>query len=151
MEGARTDPGACRRIREHLAGLGKTAGTAGNALFYLAVADRFFSVVVASLGAAGLVTEKDGQWRRVVIEKPFGHDLPSAKALNAEILKTLQEHQIYRMDHFLGKETVQNIMALRFANRLLQPLSNRQQTDHGPIPPAGTVAAQHPGTVYDKP
>jgi hypothetical protein len=70
------------------------------------------------------VTEKDGQWRRVVIEKPFGHDLPSAKALNAEILKTLQEHQIYRMDHFLGKETVQNIMALRFANGLFEPLWN---------------------------
>ena len=69
----------------------------------------------------GLTTEKDGQWRRVVIEKPFGHDLASAKALNAEILKTLQESQIYRIDHFLGKETVQNIMALRFANGLFEP------------------------------
>src|SRR5438132_13419027 len=111
-----------RRLDAHLAGLDKTAGTAGNRLFYLAIADRFFGVAVAGLGAAGLVTEKRGQWRRVVIEKPFGHDLASAKALNAEILETLQEHQIYRMDHFLGKETVQNIMALRFANGLYEPL-----------------------------
>src|SRR6266481_8221059 len=105
LQGDLNDPGTYHRLGEHLAGLDKTAGTAGNHLFYLAVADRFFSVVVAGLGAAGLVTEKDGQWRRVVIEKPFGHDLPSAKALNAEILKTLHEHQIYRIDHFLGKET----------------------------------------------
>ena len=135
---------------EHLAGLDKTAGTAGNHLFYLAVADRFFSVVVAGLGAAGLVTEKDGQWRRVVIEKPFGHDLPSAKALNAEILKTLQEHQIYRMDHFLGKETVQNIMALRFANGLFEPLWNRQHIDHVQITAAETVGVERRGKFYEK-
>ena len=77
-----------------------------------------------------MTTENDGQWRRVVIEKPFGHDLASAKALNAEILKTLQENQIYRIDHFLGKETVQNVMALRFANGLFEPLWNRQHIDH---------------------
>ena len=118
-------------------------------LFYLAVADRFFSVVVAGLGAAGLVTEKDGQWRRVVIEKPFGHDLPSAKALNAEILKTLQEHQIYRMDHFLGKETVQNIMALRFANGLFEPLWNRQHIDHVQITAAETVGVERRGKFYE--
>ena len=128
----------------------KTAGTAGNHLFYLAVADRFFSVVVAGLGAAGLVTENDGQWRRVVIEKPFGHDLPSAKALNAEILKTLQEHQIYRMDHFLGKETVQNIMALRFANGLFEPLWNRQHIDHVQITAAETVGVERRGKFYEK-
>ena len=109
--------------------------TAGNHLFYLAVADRFFATAVAGLGAADLVTENDRQWRRVVIEKPFGHDLPSAKALNAEILKTLQEHQIYRIDHFLGKETVQNIMVLRFANGLFEPIwrsrTYRPCADHG--------------------
>ena len=150
LQGDLTDPAAFNRIREHLAGLDKTAGTAGNALFYLAVADRFFSVVVAGLGAAGLVTEKDGQWRRVVIEKPFGHDLPSAKALNAEILKTLQEHQIYRMDHFLGKETVQNIMALRFANGLFEPLWNRQHIDHIQITAAETVGVERRGKFYEK-
>src|SRR5947207_2217806 len=122
LQGDFTDPETYRRLGEHLAGLDKTAGTAGNHLFYLAVADRFFSVAVAGLGTAGLVTEKDGQWRRVVIEKPFGHDLNSAKALNAEILKHLQENQIYRIDHFLGKETVKKIMALRFSNGLFEPM-----------------------------
>src|SRR5437660_932221 len=96
-----------------------------------------------------LVTAKDGQWRRVVIEKPFGHDLPSAKALNAEILKTLQERQIYRMDHFLGKETVQNIMALRFANGLFEPLWNRQHIDHVQITASETVGVERRGKFYE--
>ena len=95
-------------------------------------------------------TEENGQWRRVVIEKPFGHDLPSAKALNAEILKTLQEHQIYRIDHFLGKETVQNIMALRFANGLFEPLWNRQHIDHVQITAAETVGVERRGKFYEK-
>ena len=150
LQGDLNDPGTYRRLGEHLAELDKTAGTAGNYLFYLAVADRFFGVAVAGLGAAGLVTESDGQWRRVVIEKPFGHDLASAKALNAEILKTLEEHQIYRIDHFLGKETVQNIMALRFANGLFEPLWNRQHIDHVQITAAETVGVEHRGKFYEK-
>jgi glucose-6-phosphate 1-dehydrogenase len=150
LQGDLNYPGTYRRLGEHLAGLDQTAGTAGNHLFYLAVADRFFSVAVAGLGAAGLVTERDGQWRRVVIEKPFGHDLASAKALNAEILRTLQEPQIYRMDHFLGKETVQNIMALRFANGLFEPLWNREHIDHVQITAAETVGVEHRGKFYEK-
>jgi glucose-6-phosphate 1-dehydrogenase len=150
LQGDLSDRGTYRRLGEHLAGLDRTAGTAGNYLFYLAVADRFFAVAVAGLGAAGLVTERDGKWRRVVIEKPFGHDLPSAKALDAEILTTLQEHQIYRMDHFLGKETVQNIMALRFANGLFEPLWNRQHIDHVQITVAETVGVEHRGKFYEK-
>ena len=86
LQGDLNDPGTYDRIGKHLAKLDKTAGTAGNHLFYLAVADRFFGVAVAGLAAANLVTERDGQWRRVVIEKPFGHDVSSAKTLNAEIL-----------------------------------------------------------------
>jgi glucose-6-phosphate 1-dehydrogenase len=150
LPGDLNDPAIYRRLGEHLAGLDKTAGTAGNRLFYLAVADRFFGPAVAQLGAAGLTTECDGQWRRVVIEKPFGHDRASAKALNAEILKTLQEHQIYRIDHFLGKETVQNIMALRFANGLFEPLWNRQQIDHVQITVAETIGVEHRGKFYEK-
>jgi glucose-6-phosphate 1-dehydrogenase len=150
LQGDLNDPGMYRRLGEHLAGLDKTAGTAGNYLFYLAIADRFFSVAVAGLAKAGLTTEKEGQWRRVVIEKPFGHDLTSAKALNAEILKVLQEHQIYRMDHFLGKETVQNIMALRFANGLFEPVWNRQHINHVQITAAETVGVEHRGKFYEK-
>ena len=150
LPGDLNNPETYRRLGEHLAELDKTAGTAGNRLFYLAVADRFFGPAVAALGAAGLTTESNGQWRRVIIEKPFGHDLASAKALNAEILKTLQEHQIYRIDHFLGKETVQNIMALRFANGLFEPLWNRQQIDHVQITVAETVGVEHRGKFYEK-
>jgi glucose-6-phosphate 1-dehydrogenase len=150
LQGDLTDPATYRRLGEHLARLDKTAGTAGNHLFYLAIADRFFGTAVEGLAAAGLVTEKDGQWRRVVIEKPFGHDLASAKALNARILKLLRERQIYRMDHFLGKETVQNIMALRFANGLFEPLWNRQHIDHVQITVAETVGVEHRGKFYEK-
>ena len=150
LQGDLTAAEMYRRLDAHLTGLDKTAGTAGNRLFYLAIADRFFSVAVAGLGAAGLMTESDGQWRRVVIEKPFGHDLNSAKALNADILKHLQEHQIYRIDHFLGKETVQNIMALRFANGLFEPIWNREHIDHVQITAAETVGVEQRGKFYEK-
>ena len=150
IQGDLNDPGMYQRLGAHLAELDKSAGTAGNHLFYLAVADRFFKVVVAGLGAAGLTTEPEGQWRRVVIEKPFGHDLASAKALNADILKTLREHQIYRIDHFLGKETVQNIMALRFANGLFEPIWNREHIDHIQITAAETVGVERRGKFYEK-
>jgi glucose-6-phosphate 1-dehydrogenase len=148
LQGDLNDRESFRRLGEHLAGLGEV--TAGNCLFYLAVADRFFSAAVAGLGAAGLVTESDGQWRRVIIEKPFGHDLPSAIALNADILKTLRERQIYRIDHFLGKETVQNIMTLRFANGLFEPLWNRQHIDHVQISATETVGVERRGRFYEK-
>jgi glucose-6-phosphate 1-dehydrogenase len=150
LQGDLNEPAIYQRVREHLAERDGSAGTAGNYLFYLAVADRFFEVVVSGLGAAGLTAERDGQWRRVVIEKPFGHDLASAKALNAQILKTLHEHQIYRIDHFLGKETVQNIMALRFANGLFEPIWNREHIDHIQITASETVGVEHRGKFYEK-
>jgi glucose-6-phosphate 1-dehydrogenase len=150
LQGDLNDPGTYDRIGKHLDQLDKTAGTAGNYLFYLAIADRFFGVAITRLAAANLMIERDDHWRRVVIEKPFGHDLPSAKALNAEVTSKLHEHQIYRIDHFLGKETVQNIMALRFANGLFEPVWNRQHIDHVQITAAETVGVERRGRFYEK-
>ncbi|MDT3672151.1 MAG: glucose-6-phosphate dehydrogenase [Aromatoleum sp.] len=150
LRGDLNDPEAYRLLRDHLAGLDRNAGTAGNYLFYLAVADRFFSVAVSGLGRAGLTEEKDGHWRRVVIEKPFGHNLASARALNADISKTLQERQIYRIDHFLGKETVQNIMTLRFANGIFEPIWNRAHIDHVQITAAETIGVERRGRFYER-
>jgi glucose-6-phosphate 1-dehydrogenase len=149
LQGDLTAAAAYTGLDAHLAELDKSSGTAGNRLFYLAVADRFFRVVIERLGAANMVREEKGLWRRVVVEKPFGHDLASAKALNAAILTVLKEHQIYRMDHFLGKETVQNIMALRFANGLFEPLWNRDHIDHVQITAAETVGVERRGKFYD--
>ena len=125
-------------------------GTNGNALFYLAVADRLFGVVASHLGKAGLTEEKDGAWRRVVVEKPFGHDLDSARALNAQLQETLKEEQIFRIDHFLGKDTVQNLLAFRFANGLFEPLWNRDRIDHVQITAAETVGVEKRGEFYEQ-
>ncbi len=121
----------------------------GNAVFYLAVADRFFGTIIDQLHAAKLTEQKDGTFRRVVIEKPFGHDLQSAKDLNAHILSELEENQIYRIDHFLGKETVQNIMALRFGNGIFEPLWNRDHIDSIQITASETVGVEKRGKFYE--
>jgi glucose-6-phosphate 1-dehydrogenase len=123
--------------------------TGGNVLFYLAVASQLFGTIVEQLGEAGLTEEKQGAWRRVIIEKPFGSDLPTARALNARILKVLGEPQIYRMDHFLGKETVQNIMALRFSNAIFEPLWNRDHIDYVQITAAETVGVERRANFYE--
>ena len=120
-----------------------------NAVFYLAVADRFFGGIIDMLHEAGLTKETDTTFRRVVIEKPFGHDLQSAQELNAHILSELDERQIYRIDHFLGKETVQNIMALRFANGFFEPLWNRDHIDYVEITAAETVGVEKRGKFYE--
>jgi glucose-6-phosphate 1-dehydrogenase len=155
LQGDLNDPGTYRRVGEHLTELDRTSGTAGNRLFYLAVADRFFGTVVDRLGEAKLADQGEDQdrkpafWRRVVIEKPFGHDLQSARALNAQVTRTLHEDQIFRIDHFLGKETVQNIMAFRFANGLFEPLWNRDRIDHVQITVAETVGVEGRGKFYE--
>jgi len=122
----------------------------GNAAFYLATAPGFFGPVIAALGKAGLLEEEDGAFRRVVIEKPFGHDLPSAQALDADILTVLDESQIYRIDHFLGKETVQNILVARFANTMVEAVWNNRYVDHVQITAAETVTVGTRGKFYDK-
>jgi glucose-6-phosphate 1-dehydrogenase len=121
-----------------------------NVLFYLAVTDRFFGPVIEQLGRAALTRQSDHAWRRVIVEKPFGHDFASAEALNAQILKVLSEDQIYRIDHFLGKETVQNILVLRFANGIFEPLWNRDHVDHVQITAAETVGVEGRGRFYEK-
>jgi glucose-6-phosphate 1-dehydrogenase len=132
--------------------LEKTAAdhhTGGNVVFYLAVAAQLFGTIVDCLGEAGLAAEKNGAWRRIIIEKPFGSDLASARALDRQILKILDEGQIYRMDHFLGKETVQDIMVLRFANGIFEPLWSRDHIDHVQISVAETVGVERRARFYE--
>ena len=124
--------------------------TRGNAIFYLAIAGSFFATVVSQLAAAKLTEDAGtGYWRRVVVEKPFGHSLASAEALNRDILGTLREDQIFRIDHFLGKDTVQSIMALRFANGMFEPIWNRDRIDHVQITVAETVGIETRGKFYE--
>jgi glucose-6-phosphate 1-dehydrogenase len=150
LKGDLQDPATYEAVKTKLAELETSHRTGGNALFYLAVADRFFGTVVDGLGTAKLTEMEDGKaWRRVVIEKPFGHDLASARDLNARVLKVLREDQVYRIDHFLGKETVQNITAFRFANGLFEPLWNRDHIDHVQITVAETVGVEGRGGFYE--
>ncbi len=128
--------------------LGKWDGGSGNRLYYMATPPGLFPNIVAQLGATGQLDESQG-WRRVVIEKPFGTDLASARKLNEELHKILNEHQIYRIDHYLGKETVQNILVARFANTIFEPLWNRNYIDHVQITVAETVGVEHRAGYYD--
>lgn len=150
LRGDLNDPATYERLKSRLNELNTKHRTGKNYLFYLAVAERFFGPVVQHIGQAGLACECDGSWRRVVIEKPFGHDLPSAQTLNKDILSVLKERQIYRIDHFLGKETVQNILMFRFANGFFEPVWNRDRIDHVQITVAETVGVERRGAFYDK-
>ena len=150
FKGDLTDDNSYQELKRKLADTDRTRNTAGNYLFYLAVAERFFGPVIEHLGHTCLSCETDGHWRRVVVEKPFGHDLQSAQELDKQILKIVNEHQVYRIDHFLGKETVQNIMMFRFANGLFEPLWNRDRIDHVQITVAETVGVEKRGSFYEK-
>jgi len=124
--------------------------TGGNRLFYLATPPDAFAPIARELGRVGLLHEEEaGPWRRLVVEKPFGTDLESAKALNAELLRIVTEHQIYRIDHYLGKETVQNILVLRFANGMFEPIWNRHHIDHVQITVDEKLGVGHRGSFYD--
>ena len=143
------DPNAYQQLKQKIAEADKQHGTHGNNFYYLAVAPGFFSEVIKQLGAAGLTEESNGRWRRVIIEKPFGRDLDSARALNAEIKSVLEERQIYRIDHYLGKETVQNIIMFRFGNGIFEPIWNRRYIDHVQITAAETVGVELRGGYYE--
>jgi len=143
------DPNTFANLRDRLAVIDAESHTEGNYLFYMATAPKFFASIVQQLGRAGLSTQGNGRWRRIVIEKPFGTDLESAKTLNRDIKSVLQENQIYRIDHYLGKETVQNIMVFRFDNAIFEPLWNRRYIDHVQITNAETVGVERRGAYFD--
>jgi glucose-6-phosphate 1-dehydrogenase len=137
------------QLKTTLDQLDKEHSTHQNYFFYLATGPDFFGQIVEQLSAVGLLEEKDHYWRRVIIEKPFGRDLESAKVLNQQLLKFASEKQIYRIDHYLGKETVQNILAFRFANGIFEPIWNRRYIDHVQITVAETVGVEKRGGYYD--
>ncbi|HRQ33592.1 MAG TPA: glucose-6-phosphate dehydrogenase, partial [Anaerolineales bacterium] len=128
--------------------ISKLENGADNRIYYMATPPSVYPNIIDLLGATGQLNERSG-WRRVVIEKPFGADLASAQSLNRQIHKTLSENQIYRIDHYLGKETVQNILVARFANTIFEPLWNRNYIDHVEITVTEKVGVEHRARFYD--
>ena len=125
------DPASYKALKERIEAVEKERGLPGNRLFYLSVAPEFFPLILQNLAGAGLIRQRnEAQWSRVIIEKPFGTDLASARALNAIVAATLDESQAYRIDHYLGKETVQNILSFRFGNSIFEPLFNQKYIDN---------------------
>ena len=149
VQGAFDDIDAFTRLAETLEKLDADRGTAGNHAFYLAIPPKSFPSVCEQLHAVGLANPQEDSWRRVVIEKPFGHDLSSARELNHVVNGVFPEESVFRIDHYLGKETVQNIMALRFANQLFDPIWNAHYVDHVQITMAEDIGLGGRGGYYD--
>lgn len=143
------DPKTYEELRQQLERVERARETRGNRLFYLATPPAAFAPIGCQLGRGGLTREQNGAWRRVIVEKPFGTDLASARMLNRKLLDVLDEHQIYRIDHYLGKETVQNILVLRFANGLFEPIWHRDHIDHVQITVAESLPVGQRGRFYD--
>ena len=149
VSGEFNDPALFERVKQTLADIRGRHHISPNYLFYFAVPPDVFGLVGDRLSEAGLLKENGG-WRRVIVEKPFGYDLQSARALNAELRKGLNESQIYRIDHYLGKETVQNILAFRFANGIFEPIWNRRYVDSVQMTVAEDSGIGRRGAYYDK-
>ena len=145
-----TDASTFDALKGELDTIEQQASTGGNRLFYLAVAPSFISTVAAQLSRIGALTESEGCWRRLIIEKPFGHDYESAVKLNAELQASLREDQIYRIDHFAGKDAVQDLAVFRFANSMFEPLWNRAMIDNVQITVAETVGVEKRAGYYEK-
>jgi glucose-6-phosphate 1-dehydrogenase len=146
------DPATYTRLKQRLEALDRTHATAGNRLYYLAVSPEYFETIISQLGRGNLIypPQQETPWSRVVIEKPFGHDLQSAKELSRNVSRVLAEDQVYRIDHYLGKETVQNILALRFGNSNFEPIWNRRHVESVQITVAEEVGmAGGRGGYYD--
>ena len=144
------DDDGYERLKKFLAEIDTKHGTKGNRLFYLAVAPEFFADIIGYLGRHGMSAAPEGSWVRVIIEKPFGTDLESAKKLNEDINAVLKEDQIFRIDHYLGKETVQNILVFRFGNGIFEPIWNRNYIDHVEITAAESIGIEGRGPFYEK-
>ena len=149
IQGEFVDDAAFDKLRVTIEELDKEQGTGGNFAFYLSVPPKFFPQVVQQLKAHGLADPPKGSWRRAVIEKPFGHDLKSAQELNAVVHSVFPRDEVFRIDHYLGKETVQNILALRFANSMFEPIWNRSYVDHVQITMAEDIGIGGRAGYYD--
>ncbi len=150
LTGEFNDKTLYQKLNDLLQTLDKDHITHGNYFYYMATAADFFGTIVENLASTGLMNEDNGHWRRVIVEKPFGRDLDSAVALNKQLLKSVRETQVYRIDHYLGKETVQNILALRFANGIFEPIWNRRYIDHVQISVGETVGVEGRGGYYEQ-
>ncbi len=148
--GSYTDPDAFKRLGERLDKIEAELGLPGNRLFYLSTPPSVFAPIIRNLGEAGLVKPGNDPYARVIIEKPFGTDLSTAQQLNRDVREVLQEEQIYRIDHYLGKETVQNLLVFRFANGIFEPLWNNRFVDHVQITGAETLGVERRGSYFDK-
>ena len=149
VQGEPDDPETYEKLGRELSRIEGERKTKGNRLFYLATPPAGFVPIGTHLGQSGLAREENGAWRRIIIEKPFGTDLASARTLNQKLLSLLKEDQIFRIDHYLGKETVQNILVLRFANGLFEPIWNRDHIDHVQITVAEALTVGRRGNYYD--
>ncbi len=149
VAGEFTDDRAFDQLATTLHDLDRVRGTGGNHAFYLSIPPRFFSVVVEQLRRSGLSADEGGAWRRVIVEKPFGHDLESAQELNSVLGEVFPSGSVFRIDHYLGKETVQNLLALRFANTLWEPIWNNHFIDHVQITMAEDIGIGSRAGYYD--
>lgn len=149
LSGSGTDESTYLELQDLLGSIDADYKTGGNYFYYLATSPDLFSPIVQHLGRAGLTREENERWRRIIIEKPFGHDLDSARNLNRELREVLRENQIYRIDHYLGKETVQNLLVFRFGNGIFEPVWNRNYIDHIQITAAENLGVEGRGAYYE--
>src|SRR6185436_1890269 len=149
LEGDIKNADSYKQMSELLDQIDRDRGTAGNRLLYLSTSPSLYGEAIKQIGDAGLAQPKESSWTRIIIEKPFGHDLESAKQLNREVAAVFDEEQVYRIDHYLGKETVQNLLVFRFANGIFEPIWNRRYVDHIQITNAEAIGVEGRGGYYD--